>query len=124
MGWCRAIPAEQHTGAAVLTSTALVMLQDRYVGDDAVSKRSMLSLCHPIECGVVEDWDDMEKLCHHILHNKLRVAPGVSSCGLAHCQCGRIKVNLCNSATVPSPSLKHHHQPDNTFKHSQGEGMG
>lgn len=36
--------------------------KDYYIGDEAQSKRGILTLRHPVEHGIVTSWDDMEKV--------------------------------------------------------------
>ncbi|CAG9311549.1 unnamed protein product [Blepharisma stoltei] len=49
--------------------------KDLYVGDEARSKYDMLSLKHPIERGIIVDWDEMEKIWNHTFFSGLGVAP-------------------------------------------------
>jgi actin-related protein len=49
--------------------------EDYFVGSAAEEKRGSLILRHPVEHGIVEDWDDFEKVLHHTFTNELRVNP-------------------------------------------------
>jgi actin beta/gamma 1 len=49
--------------------------KDEYIGDEAVKMMGVLNLEYPIKTGVVENWEDMEKVWHHCFYNELRIAP-------------------------------------------------
>ena len=47
----------------------------RFVGDEAQAKRGVLTLTHPIQRGIVVNWEDMEAVWHHTFYNEMCVAP-------------------------------------------------
>merc|ERR1719163_901580 len=46
-----------------------------YIGDEAMAKKGILDITYPIAHGIVESWEDMEKVWHHTFYNELRVTP-------------------------------------------------
>ena len=46
-----------------------------YIGSEAKQKRSLLKFSYPIENGIVNNWDDMEKIWEYIFTNELSVDP-------------------------------------------------
>nr|XP_048681027.1 actin-like isoform X3 [Caretta caretta] len=44
-----------------------------YVGEEAQSKRGVLSLNYPIDHGIVTSWDDMERIWRHVYECELRI---------------------------------------------------
>ena len=46
-----------------------------FIGEDAQLKRGILKLNYPIKHGVIENWEEMEKIQDYIFTNELRVAP-------------------------------------------------
>lgn len=48
---------------------------EAYVGSIAQQNRGLLRLNHPVEHGVVTDWEDMERVWHHTYSRELKTAP-------------------------------------------------
>lgn len=50
-----------------------------FVGQEAYEKRGILNIKNPIEEGQITNWDDMEKIWHHVFYNELKRQPEESS---------------------------------------------
>ena len=46
-----------------------------FVGDEAQTRRDVLSIDYPMERGLITNWDDMEKIWSHAFLNSLRIEP-------------------------------------------------
>ncbi|KAG9482260.1 hypothetical protein GDO78_011121 [Eleutherodactylus coqui] len=53
------------------TSLLGIRQKDFYVGEDAQSRRGVLTLTYPIERGVITSWDDIEKIWTHTYDQEL-----------------------------------------------------
>ena len=49
--------------------------KERLLGQEALEKLGISTITHPIENGVITNWEDMEKIWHHTFYNELRIAP-------------------------------------------------
>lgn len=52
-----------------------VEAKSEYIGDEAQKMRGVLNLKYPIESGIVNDWDQMQKVWEYCFNNELRVDP-------------------------------------------------
>eukprot|EP01084_Bolivina_argentea_P105208 188337_1 len=50
-----------------------------FIGKEAITKRDILTLKHPIQFGTVVDWNDMETLWQHTFTNVFSIASKDSS---------------------------------------------
>merc|ERR1711907_630898 len=66
--------------------TALVGTdKDYYIGEEAQQKRGILILKYPLEHGIVQNWEDMEKVWKHTFDNELRMVVGDENEGDEDC---------------------------------------
>lgn len=59
--------AEERLGSSTIT--------DLMVGDEAAENRSFLQVTHPMEHGIVKNWEDMKHLWDYTFTEKLKVDP-------------------------------------------------
>merc|ERR1712036_107350 len=94
--------------------TALVGTdKDYYIGEEAQQKRGILLLKYPLEHGIVQNWDDMEKVWRHTFDNELRMVVGDENEGDEDCTGVLLTdstspsrpCSLCTPLAVPLVSL-------------------
>ncbi|MGH0170313.1 UNVERIFIED_CONTAM: hypothetical protein FKN15_070050 [Acipenser sinensis] len=49
--------------------------REAYIGHDAQHMRGVLSLKYPMQHGIIQNWDEIEKIWHHTFHHQLCVDP-------------------------------------------------
>ncbi|KAJ5070720.1 actin [Anaeramoeba ignava] len=49
--------------------------KDTYIGDEAQSKRGILTITYPIENGIIQNFDDIQRIWHHTFYNELCISP-------------------------------------------------
>ena len=59
-------------GGSVMTG---VESKSEYIGDEAQKMRGVLNLKYPIASGIVQSWDEMEKVWEYCFNNELRIDP-------------------------------------------------
>jgi actin-related protein 2 len=53
-----------------------VELKDIMVGEECAKNRAMLETSHPVENGIVKDWQGMKHLWDYTFNEKLKISPG------------------------------------------------
>lgn len=65
--------------------------KDIYIGHEVSSKEGVLSMSSPIKNGVIENWEDMEKMWHHCFYNELQISPEDNQILLTEAPCNSKK---------------------------------
>ncbi|KAJ5075103.1 actin [Anaeramoeba ignava] len=62
-------------GNLINESNLINLSKSQYIGNEAQENKEILNLSYPIQKGIIENWDNMEKMWHHIFYNELKIAP-------------------------------------------------
>lgn len=49
--------------------------KDFFVGYEAVAKKDLLNLHYPLDDGIINNWEDIERIWHHCFYDELHVVP-------------------------------------------------
>lgn len=49
--------------------------REYHIGYEAQLRRGVLKLSHPVQRGLTQDWEDLEKIWHNTFYNELQIAP-------------------------------------------------
>lgn len=49
---------------------------DFYISNQEFAKAGLLNINYPIHHGIIDDWDAIEQIWHHIIYKKLQIEPG------------------------------------------------
>ena len=83
--------------------------RDFFVGLQAEEKRGILDLKYPIEHGIIQDWNDMEKIWDHTFTTELRVDPSEHNVmiteALMNPKINRVKMSQIMFETFNVPGL-------------------
>ena len=55
--------------------SSVALATNKFVGDEAMTNRGVLTLRRTMHQGTAVSWDDVERILHYIFYNELRVAP-------------------------------------------------
>ena len=58
----RAVFPSVVTGSSIPNTTLIRSARNEFVGDEALSYQNCFHLEHPIQCGLITDWNQMEKV--------------------------------------------------------------
>lgn len=65
----------RRTSMVGASESVLSALKDVMYGDDVLKYRSYLEISHPMENGIIQNWDDMELLWEHTFKERLNIEP-------------------------------------------------
>lgn len=72
------ITEETVVGRPKLAGAITVDHKDLYIGREAMEKRDILEISHPVKYSTVLNWEEIDKIYHHIFFNQLIADPNQS----------------------------------------------